>query len=247
MSLIKITDRIYCLPFESVSDRPNLYYIKGDNYSVAIDAGNSKVHVEKFYNELKEMGFELPKYTIITHWHWDHTFGMHAVVGTTIASSKTQEKLKEVMGWKWTFEDMVQREREGKDIKFCNEHILYEYADLDEIKVVLADEVVEDERELALGGVTLKLMAKDSTHSRDSLFILAIEQKALFIGDADCEDYYDNNSMYDARKLEEMTSFFKSLDYEIHLIGHAEQMSKAEEMNFLSSVMMQINNPMTGF
>lgn len=245
--LEKITDRVYCLPYESVSDRPNLYYIKGDSYSVAIDAGNSKAHVEKFYGELKSMGFELPTYTIITHWHWDHTFGMHAVNGKTIASSKTQEKLKEVMSWKWTFEDMVQREREGKDIRFCNEHILYEYADLDEIKVVLADEVVEDERELDLGGISLKLIAKDSTHSRDSLFILAKPDDCFFIGDADCEDYYDNNSMYDQRKLEEMISFFKSVDYTTHLIGHAEPMSKEQEMNFLNSVLMSLNNPMGEF
>lgn len=244
MSLIKITDRIYCLPYESVSDRPNLYYIKGDQYSVAIDAGNSKAHVEKFYSEIKQMGFVLPTYTIITHWHWDHTFGMWAVHGKTIASKKTQEKLKEVMEWKWTFEEMVQREKEGKDIRFCNEHILYEYADLNDIKVVLADEVVDAERILDLGGITLTLIAKDSTHSRDSLFILANPDQSFFIGDADCEDYYDNNSMYDGKKLDEMIDFFQSVDYQIHLIGHADMMSKDEEMRFLESVRMQLNNPM---
>ena len=31
---------------------------------------------------------------MITHWHYDHTFGMHAVSGFSIAHEKTNEFLK---------------------------------------------------------------------------------------------------------------------------------------------------------
>lgn len=87
MELIKLSERIYMLPFVRETDRPNLFYIKGDSYSVAVDAGNSAAHV---------------------------------------------------------------REASGEDIAFCNECILMEYENLDEIKVVMADEVVQGEKVSAM-------------------------------------------------------------------------------------------------
>ena len=56
MELIKITDRISYLPGEQRTDRPLLYYIRGDRYSVAVDAGNSRAHVELFYSALTAAG-----------------------------------------------------------------------------------------------------------------------------------------------------------------------------------------------
>lgn len=52
MELRKISDRMYYLPAEEETDRPVLGYIKGDKYSLAIDAGNSSKHVEKFASSI---------------------------------------------------------------------------------------------------------------------------------------------------------------------------------------------------
>ena len=76
---VKATDRIYYFSGEQETDRPFLYYIKGRDYSVAIDAGQSKEHVEQFYAALQKESLPLPNYTILTHWHWDHTFGIRLV------------------------------------------------------------------------------------------------------------------------------------------------------------------------
>ena len=40
MELAKITNRVWIYPFEKERDRPILGYIRGDNYSVAVDAGH---------------------------------------------------------------------------------------------------------------------------------------------------------------------------------------------------------------
>ena len=66
MELIKISDRVYYLPAEERTDRPVLGYIRGDKYSLAVDAGNSSVHVEKFYRQLIELDLRLPDFTVIT-------------------------------------------------------------------------------------------------------------------------------------------------------------------------------------
>ena len=90
--LKKVTDRIYYLPGEDFTgrDRPFLYYIRGDKLSLAVDAGNSPDHVELFYSQLKAAGLPLPDITLLTHWHWDHTFGLGAVKGLTAATKATK-------------------------------------------------------------------------------------------------------------------------------------------------------------
>ena len=223
--LKKLSERLYYLPYEELADRPNLYYIKGDDYAVAVDAGNSQRHVEKFYGALKEAGFELPKYTIISHWHWDHTFGLKYISGKSMSTSLTKNKLKEVSRWRWTIEEMKKREASGEDIAFCNEHIMIEYPDLDEIEVVSTDIVIDENTSLDLGGITIQLMPRESTHTKDSLFVYLPSEKALIVEDSDCEDFY-NNGYYDPDVLKDMIRFFESLDYEKHLLGHAEPEEK---------------------
>ena len=127
MLLKRISNHIYYLPLEEKTDRPNLYYILGKKFSIAIDSGNSKKHLELFYNELKQADLPLPKYTIITHWHWDHSFALKWVENDSIATYLTQQKLQEVSLWQWDIESMRQREKDGLDIPFCNNHILVEY------------------------------------------------------------------------------------------------------------------------
>ena len=58
MELKRLTEHIWYMPFEAERDRPNLGYVKGDHWSLAIDAGHSAAHVREFYRLLeKEEGF----------------------------------------------------------------------------------------------------------------------------------------------------------------------------------------------
>lgn len=236
MGLVKVTSQIFYLSGEEETDRPFLYYIKGDRYSVAVDAGNSKAHVEKFYTAIKEEGFALPEYTVLTHWHWDHTFGIPYVYGKTIANLLTKQKLTEVSEWKWTKEDMERRERTGEDIAFCNECIQKEYLDLSEIKVKTADIGITEKMELDIGGVHVQLFPRDSTHSRDALFVYVPEEKALFVGDGDCEDHYDNNGEIDPDRLASLIEFVSGIDFHFYLLGHDVPDTKEGAIEYLHSM-----------
>ena len=95
MKLNRLTERIWIYPFEERRDRPNLGYIRGDRWSLAVDAGHSEEHTLAFYKALEEAGLPLPDLTVLTHWHWDHTFGMHAVNGLCLAGEGTDRHLRE--------------------------------------------------------------------------------------------------------------------------------------------------------
>ncbi|MBE6023786.1 MAG: MBL fold metallo-hydrolase [Cellulosilyticum sp.] len=232
--LEKLTEHVYYMKGEEKTDRPFLYYIKGKDYSVAIDAGNSKAHVESFYKSIQENGFELPHYTMITHWHWDHTFGIPYIHGKTVGTELTRQKLIEVSKWVWTEEEMNRRQSSGEDIEFCNQCIKEEYKDLSEIVVKTIDIGIIQEMEYDLGDITLKLIPRDSTHSRDSLFIYIPEEKILVIGDADCEDHYENDGKFDRCRLDSMRAFIGSIDFKYALLGHDFPETKESSIKYLN-------------
>ncbi|MCF0115190.1 MAG: MBL fold metallo-hydrolase, partial [Erysipelotrichaceae bacterium] len=127
--LEKISEHVYRKYMNPETDRPHLYLIQGTTRSIAIDAGNSKAHVEEFYQEIKEMGLMLPSLTLLTHAHWDHSYGLHAIDHVSIASEKTTQKLEIMSHWLWTKEAMNQRLATGEEIEFCDTCIKKEYED----------------------------------------------------------------------------------------------------------------------
>lgn len=220
MSLNKISNRVYYLPHEEETDRPILGYIRGDKYSLAIDAGNSRNHVNKFYDSLRQLGFEEPDYTVITHWHWDHTFGMHAISGKSIACNDTNEKLIEVSKWGWTDEEMYKRVESGAEIEFCDKHIKLEYPDRNDIKVVSSDIIFDSKLTIDLGGIHCILMQVISPHSEDAVLIYIPEEKMIFVGDAGFHDLYDGSGKYDKKRLELYIRTIKDIDFDKYIISH---------------------------
>ena len=237
MLLKRISNHIYYLPLEEKTDRPNLYYILGKKFSIAIDSGNSKKHLELFYNELRQANLPLPKYTIITHWHWDHSFALKWVENDSIATYLTQQKLQEISLWQWDIESMRQREKDGLDIPFCNDHILVEYDNLNEIEVALATISISSKTSIDLGDDIIDIIPLATPHCDDGLVVLDKRDKCLFVGDADGGDFYYNDQKYDRKKLLKLIDFYDSLDYNIHCFSHSEVQSKKEALIYLKDIL----------
>ena len=176
MKLNRLTERIWVYPFEKERDRPNLSYIRGDNWSLAVDAGHSEDHVREFYRALEEEELPLPKLTVITHWHWDHTFGMHAVYGLTLADERTNRYLA----------DFRKRlEKEGTDFFLAmDERIKNEYGDGRRVIVTLADMVFCGEMLLDPGCCPVRVFQAEAPHTDDSTLIEVPGEKVLILGDS---------------------------------------------------------------
>lgn len=231
----KFSDRIYYMEGDGFSDRPFIYYIKGEQKSLAVEAGASPNHVKAFYKGISEAGLRKPDYTVITHSHWDHTFGMNGVEGIMISSRLTDEKLIELSRLDWSKEALEERVAEGKEIRFCAECMKREFPYLSDIHIVRADIVLDNEMTVDLGNLTCRVIPHDSTHSRDSVFVYVPEEKVLATGDAQYEDYYDNNFKYDADRLEMIVNYLESFDCDYILAGHQPIVSKVEMMEYMRS------------
>ncbi len=230
--LEQVTDRIYVFPGEDFNgrDRPFLYFVRGDKLRLAVDAGNSPAHVKAFYAALKAAGHPTPDLTILTHWHWDHTFGLRAVKGLTLATQATNEVLRKVQTWAWDPASMEERLASGEDIQACADCIRREYDDPEKIRVVTADMEINGPVALDLGGITCQVIPQDSPHSRDGLFLYFPEEKALAVGDGESGDYYELDGQYDTRRLEAFLSFLDTLDYDLALPGHQMPWSRADQL-----------------
>ena len=73
MELVKLTERICYLPDDPMRERPLLAHIRGERFSLAIDAGYSAEHLAIFYSALDAAGLPGPDFTALTHWHCDHS------------------------------------------------------------------------------------------------------------------------------------------------------------------------------
>jgi glyoxylase-like metal-dependent hydrolase (beta-lactamase superfamily II) len=232
MELKKLTNRVYYYPHNPDTDRPLLGYISGSNYSLMIDAGNSHLHVEEFNTAVKVCGFKEPSFVAITHWHWDHTFGMHSVKGITIANYRTNEILNKMK--REMMEDAQMSQRLMQD----DNHMLKEYSKdkVGEIKIVTADISFDQSIELNLGNLVVNLFLVESPHSKDSVFIYIPEEKVLFMGDATSEDYY-NNSYLDKEKLKHLVQTLESIECNYCLLSHADPLKKQELLDYLYTVL----------
>ena len=140
----KQTEHIYIYPCEAYTDRPNIGLITGSKGSLLYDAGNSFAHVEQMKASLSAQGLPFPDNVVLSHWHWDHSFGADAWNVPIIAGSKTNAALKTVAAWKWDDASMEERIKTGEDIAFCSEMIKREYPDRSLIRIPFADVVFDD-------------------------------------------------------------------------------------------------------
>lgn len=226
MLLKALSERVYYLPNEEETDRPLLGYIHGNIQSLMIDAGNSPAHVERFVQGLSERGLPLPDYCVLTHWHWDHTFGICAVRRLEsrpliLAGRSTWEKLAEVSAWEWTDEAMQERLETGTDIEFCDHRIRLEYPDRAAIRVENADISFDTGLDLDLGGLRVRLTAMDSPHSRDAVLVSIPEEHLVFCGDSASEDDYENGSAYDPARLAVFLRYLRQMDCKLAMLGHS--------------------------
>lgn len=223
MRLYKLNEYIYYTDYEEFRDRPRLGYIKGDNFSVAIDAGHSDNHLNEFYDLLKENNLPLPKLTILTHWHWDHTFAMHAVNGLTIASEKTNKHLI----------DFINKQNKETDLKFreLDTSILNEYPINKDIIVKKADIIYNNKLTIDLGNTTFEVFECISPHSDDCTLIYLPKEKVIFIGDGVCGEF--PTWIVDPVIGEKMIEILKNIDFNTSIGGHWDNLNKEELIEFI--------------
>ena len=224
MDLEKLTDRIFYCPHDAGTDRPLLAYVRGDKYALAVDAGYSERHTRAFYDALRARGLRPPDFTVLTHWHFDHTLGMCAAAGLTVACDKTATYLETARKNFASPAYIEQLRRE--DAYFAKEYAR------ETPQAVLPDIRFDSEMLIDLGGITAKLFRAESPHTDDSVCICIPQENTLFLGDSACEDVY-NGGYLDKPKLRRLAERVRDIPCRLCVLSHEPPLTKED---FLASV-----------
>ncbi|WP_066318996.1 MBL fold metallo-hydrolase [Bacillus sp. FJAT-29814] len=214
----------------SVTDRPIIGMVVGKDKTLMIDAANSEAHAELFIKMLQDQNVPGPDMVALTHWHWDHIFGLSALKGAvSISSKETQKEMKKLIPYSWTDEALAERVKAGTEIEFCANCIKAEYGDKRDIRITLPTITFEDELEIDLGGVTCVLKHVGGDHAPDSVVIYIKEEKILFLGDCIYPDIFSPKQNYTPKRAARLVAQLEKFDAETYIHSHGQELLSKEE------------------
>jgi glyoxylase-like metal-dependent hydrolase (beta-lactamase superfamily II) len=231
--LQQISNRIYYLPPYQETDRPVLGAIVGDDKTVLIDAGNSSKHAKLFLHQLDEQQIK-GDWLVLTHWHWDHVFGMCEMGMPTISHVMTHHEIKQLQQLSWKDSALDQRVEDGIEIPFCADAMKKELGDDRTIHLPDPDIAFEGQMKLYLGGVTCVMEHVGGDHSSDSIIVYVPEEKVLFLGDCLYANLYAEKWNYTIETTLQLIEKIEKYDVEtVFLSHHHAPFNKAEFNSFI--------------
>ena len=225
----KLGESFWYITPVSLTDRPILGMVVGSKKTLMIDAGNSEEHVNYFLEELKKRGIPDPDLVVLTHWHWDHIFGLSALSdAVSIASKETKAEMEKLIPFSWSDEAIDARVKEGVEIEFCAKAIKEEYKNHRNINITLPDITIENRAEIDLGGVTCIVQHVGGDHAADSVIVYIKEEKILFLGDCIYPRLYAEKVHYTISETLRVLDLLDTFDAETYIPSHQQPIPKED-------------------
>ncbi|CUB11370.1 Hydroxyacylglutathione hydrolase [Bacillus cereus] len=233
----KVGNSFWYMTPVSETDRPILGMVVGHEKTLMIDAGNSEEHAQLFLEMLKEQNVSSPDFVALTHWHWDHIFGLSVLQDAlSIAHAETKKEMQSLVSYEWTDEALDVRVKEGTEIEFCADCIKKEFEEkARNINIILPTLTFQDQIELDLGEVTCVLKHVGGDHAHDSVVIYVKEEKILFLGDCIYADIFSSKWNYTTKRTFALIDELEKFDAETYILSHGEAINREE---FLQEIRM---------
>ena len=234
-ALHQITPHIYWLSPDERTDRPILGAITGSDGTLLVDAGNSPAHIHLFLDELTSANINPPKFAVLTHWHWDHVFGLSALNVPVFAHKETKRVVENMAALDWSDEALDARVEAGTEIEFCRDMLKLELPDRSDLKIVPPDIAFSHAIELTLGNIVCHIDHVGGDHSSDSTVVYIPSERIVFLGDCLYQDIYHGEWSYSSSKLFPLLDKLRRYDAEFYLDAHRPQpYSRAEFLEYVS-------------
>ncbi|MBA4537830.1 MBL fold metallo-hydrolase [Bacillus aquiflavi] len=230
--LRRLKEHIFYKDPEAETDRPIVAAICGKHQTLIVDAGNSPQHAEGFLKELAKEHVANIHMLVLTHWHWDHSFGAKQLNIPAIAHEETKNALERLIPLKWSNEELDQRVAEGTESSFCAEMIKKEYGDNRNITIIPPNITFKKALEVDLGEITCIIEHVGGDHSHDSSVVFVKEEKVLFLGDCLYPDMYSEKWNYTVDRIEALLDKLENYDADTYVMSHQFPLSKEEFLHY---------------
>lgn len=234
--LKKLANRVYYMPHYSETDRPALGFVCGDNFSLIVDSGNSPAHAKDFLHLVEKMDISPIKFVVITHWHWDHIFGIQTMGFFTISHDETKKKIDYMKTLRWDDASIDARVDTGEEIEFCRDMIKREMPTRDYLELKAPDLTFNHKVEIDLGGITCVVEHVGGDHAHDSVIVYIPDEKVMFLGDCIYQDFYSGEWSYDKEKLNTLLDKIKKYEVSYYVPGHQDPKTHEEMWSFFNDL-----------
>lgn len=230
-NLIKLNENVWLFPFNPENVQPNIGVIIDDDQTILIDCGNSPQQASIIKLELELMKAPPVKYIILTHHHWDHTFGSCVFKGCEIiAHELTYDYLKQMKKINWSKEYLLNEIKRDPSMKLSHEAKLAAVKDWESFNISLPTRTFNGSINLKLKNVSLELSHIGGNHAEDSILIKELNSNVIFAGDC----FYPK-PLEDKVSLNILKSLY-SQSAEIYIHGHG----KPADISLLEAFIRQI-------
>jgi glyoxylase-like metal-dependent hydrolase (beta-lactamase superfamily II) len=221
-SLHQVSPHVWWFTPETRRDRPSLGVVVGARETLLLDVGASPRHLGELMAALDGAGVRRPARAVLTHWHWDHVFGIGAFAGPVIAHRETAARLARMRTWDFSDAGLPALLADGREIPFTCEHMRLELSDAERCALVLRvpDVIIDVGLQIDIGGVACELRHVGGDHAPDAVVVHVPEDRLLFLGDCLCDDCYFTPPRLTREKLLPLIAQLEGFAAEIHLHGH---------------------------
>ncbi|PWW26638.1 metallo-beta-lactamase superfamily protein [Cytobacillus oceanisediminis] len=200
-SLLKISDNIWLFPFNPEGVQANVGVIIDDDQTGLIDSGNSPQQARLIKSELEKIQAPPVKYILLTHHHWDHTFGASVFNDCEIVAHElTYDYLKQMKKINWNKEYILNEIKNDPSMKLSHEAKLAAIKDWDSFDISLPTMTFTNSMTLELKSVSLELSHIGGVHAKDSILIKELNSNVFFVGDCFYPKPSDNKVSLDILK-----------------------------------------------
>ena len=167
---VKLAPHSYAIPDGNVVLVPNVGIVVGSKATLVVDTGMGPRNGEIVMREVAKVSRNTDLYLVTTHFHAEHVAGIAAFPKQTkyVISRVQQQDLDELGA------DLTNRFASGNAV-------IGEL--LKNAPVRKADILFDREYKIDLGGVTVRLLALGSTHTRGDTMVFVEQDKVLYAGD----------------------------------------------------------------
>ena len=163
---------------------------------------------------------------MVTHWHWDHVFGMSSSPAKSLANSLTNERLINMQHWDWSDSALNSRVAAGLEIPAFAESIRKEVPMRHSFKVTSTDISFDSRINVRLEDLLIELHHVGGPHSEDSTVAYVPEDKVLFLGDCYREDIYTGGGSIRLGELKLLLKRLEAFDAEWFIPSHEDPVRK---------------------
>jgi glyoxylase-like metal-dependent hydrolase (beta-lactamase superfamily II) len=209
------------------TDRPALGAVRGERGTLIVEGGASAAHLGAFVAELEARGRPPVVGIVLTHWHWDHSFGSAAIDAPVIAHADTAAELAVQAAYDWSDAALEERVRDGREIAFCADCLRLEIPDRSDLRIVLPSETFTGRHAIDLGGVRADVVHVGGDHAADSCVIHVPGDDVLFLGDCLYQRLYAPEPLLTIAGVRALLDRLRPFPVAVAVEGHADETADA--------------------